>query len=463
MQASNASSQYINEKDQSIPQDVPLSKSNTGLIVVLALIGILLLSAAILIPIFVSKDKGKSPIINSNSTSTSTTTTPATTTTPTTTSTDNDSNSYTTNIGGTSVTYKTKNLISSDTTLNSGEYTSSESDETVFLITNGTLTLNPGVKVTKTGSSRRLQGPEEGGGTSDADSYSFYGINSAIVVLGSGKAVINGVTITTSSYGSNAVVATNGGTIDIKNSVISTEGDSSRGIHATYSGVITAENVTITTQGGSCANIATDRGEGTITATKMTLSTAGAGSPLIYSTGEITVSDSTGSSTGAQIVVVEGKNSVILTNCQFTATGVGNRNNVDKSGIMVYQSMSGDADTGTGTFEAHDSTLTILESSSVYDSAPMFFITNIEAIITLENTSTSFGSNVFMNATATDEWGNSGNNGGIVSLTVTEKAISGKLYADSSSSITFNHDSSMSDNDVTTEGDGNISVSTTGS
>ena len=385
-----------------------------------------------------------------------------------------DPTTYSAIINLTSIIYNTQYLILSDTTLDSGEYTSSGSDETVFFVANGTLTLNPGVKITKTGSSRRLEnitetsggpenitetsgGPEEGGGASNADNSS-YGINSAIVVLGGGKAVINGVTITTNSYGSNAVVAIDGGIIDIKNSVISTEGDSSRGLHALFLGVITAENVTITTQGGSCANIAIDRGEGTINATKMTLSTAGAGSPLIYSTGSITVSDSTGSSAGTQIVVIEGKNSVILKNCQFT--GVGSRKNVDKSAIMIYQSMSGDADIGTGTFEAHDSDLTILETSSPYSSAAMFFVTNIEAIITLENTRTSFGSNVFMNATATDEWGTSGSNGGTVDLTVTGKTISGKLYADSSSSITFKLDSSLSDADVTTEGDGNITVST---
>ena len=325
-------------------------------------------------------------------------------------------------------------MINSTITYNSGEFTSNDSDTTVFLVTDGgVLNLN-GVTITKTGSSsRRLQGQD-----SDSDKYSFYGINSAIVVLGTGKAYLNGITINTNSYGANAVVATNGGTVQINNSVISTEKDSSRGIHATYTGSIKADNVTISTKGGSCANIATDRGEGTIVASNMKLSTEGAGSPLIYSTGDITVSKSSGSSTGAQMVVVEGKNSVKLTNCVFNGTGIGNRNNVDKCGVMIYQSMSGDADTGTGSFQCSDSSLTII-NSSIYSSTPMFFVTNTEANVILSNTTTSFGSGIFLNASGTSEWGSTGSNGGKVTLNLTSTSVNGSIYADSSSYVIYNN------------------------
>ena len=42
---------------------------------------------------------------------------------------------------------------------------------------------------------------------------------------------------------------------------------------------------------------------------------------------------------------------------------VGNRNNVDKCGVMIYQSMSGDADVGKGSFESYNSSLTIIKST----------------------------------------------------------------------------------------------------
>ena len=66
---------------------------------------------------------------------------------------------------------------------------------------------------------------------------------------------------------------------------------------------------------------------------------------------------------------------------------------IDNCGVMIYQSMSGDANEGTGTFSATDSTLTISKKSKIYETSPMFFITNTDAVINLENTKLNYGSN----------------------------------------------------------------------
>jgi hypothetical protein len=97
--------------------------------------------------------------------------------------------------------------------------------------------------------------------------------------------------------------------------------------------------------------------------------------------------------------------------------------------------MSGDADTGTSTFNCKSSTMEILSTSSVYDSAPMFFITNTEAVISLENCTFTYGSNIFLDAEGTSEWGESGSNGGTVTLTLTNQNIEGDLVVDASSSL----------------------------
>ena len=172
-------------------------------------------------------------------------------------------------------------------------------------------------------------------------------------------------------------------------------------------------------------------------ADNMTLTTAGAGSPLIYSTGKITVTNSTGTATGAQIAVVEGKNSINLQGCEFEANGNGNRGNVDNAGVMIYQSMSGDASMGTGSFTATDSTLTVLEASSVYDKTPFFFITNTNATIDLTGTTISFsGDEHFISALGTAEWGRSGNNGGKVNISISETtATNTEIEVDSISSV----------------------------
>lgn len=339
------------------------------------------------------------------------------------------SGTITTTIDGKTVTYSAAYLVDGITaTIGSGTYESAIQDQVVFLVINGgKLTIKGDVTINDNGTT-------DGG---DGDNYDFYGTNSAIVVVGSkSSATIDGVTITTNAKGANAVFATNQGTIDIKNSTISTTKDKSRGLDATYSGNITADSVTISTKGGSCATLATDRGEGTVTATNMTLSTAGKGSPLIYSTGNITLTNSKGTSTGSQLVVIEGKNSATVKNSSLTASGIGNRNNVDNCGVMIYQSMSGDASVGSGTFTALDSSLTVDSTSSVYSTAPLFFITNTDAIINITNTELKYGSGSLISAKGTSEWGNSGSNGGKLTLTASNQTLSGIITTDSLSSVT---------------------------
>ena len=185
--------------------------------------------------------------------------------------------------------------------------------------------------------------------------------------------------------------------------------------------------------------MATDRGEGTVTCTGCTLSTEGAGSPLIYSTGDITVSKTTGTATGAQAVVIEGKNTAtVKESSNLKCNGNPNRKDVDKCGVMLYQSMSGDAASGTSTFNCDKSTIEIQSSSSVYSSAPMFFITNTQAKINLEECTFKYGSGVFLKAAGTSEWGSSGSNGGVVTLTLTNQDIEGDIVVDAYSSLTLN-------------------------
>ena len=59
----------------------------------------------------------------------------------------------------------------------------------------------------------------------------------------------------------------------------------------TGGGVTVAKNLTVNTSGRSSAAIRTDRGGGTVTVDGGTYTTNGLGSPSIYSTADITVSD----------------------------------------------------------------------------------------------------------------------------------------------------------------------------
>ena len=305
-------------------------------------------------------------------------------------------------------------------------YNSTNADENAILVKNGGKLTSDGATITK-----------ESGDSSNTESSDFSGVNSGLLVQENSTATVKNATIKTSAKGANAVFATGeNAKITISDSTIKTTGEaSSRGLDATYGGTIEADHVEITTQGGSCAAMATDRGEGIVTATNSKMETNGAGSPIIYSTGDITLTDSEGTANGAQITVVEGKNSATIENSKVTCSAAGNRGDVDIAGVMVYQSMSGDADEGTGNFTAKDSTLTISKDSKYYKTAPMFFVTNTNAVIDLQDTDLNFGSGVLLSAKGTSEWGNEGSNGGDVTFKATDQTLKGDIELDEISTL----------------------------
>lgn len=319
------------------------------------------------------------------------------------------------------------NTINDDKIL-TGTYTSENNDENTIIVNNGgNLSITDSI-ITKSGDATNIENSD------------FYGINSAILVQKDSIATIKNSKITTSAKGSNAIFATGeNAKISINNSTIETIGsNSSRGLDATYGGLIEADNITITTKGESSATLATDRGEGTIKVTNSNLTTNGKGSPIIYSTGDISIDNTTGVANSSQMVVIEGKNSATVNDSILTSSGTGNRNNVDKAGVMIYQSMSGDSIEGLGVFNSTNTSLTITEKSEVYKTAPMFFVTNTDAEINLTNTKLKYGSNILLSVVGTDEWGIKGENGGNVTMNTNNQTMSGRIIVDNISTLNIN-------------------------
>ena len=322
--------------------------------------------------------------------------------------------------------YSTYSYISKDTDVSEQTIESTEADQSA-------------VYITETVSLTNAKVHKNSGDASKTENSEFYGVNAALLVQG-GTLTMNGGEIITKVIGGNALVSTNEGVVDIEGTTITSTGErSARGLHATYGGVIVATSVTISTEGGSCATLATDRGEGTVRCIECNLSTKGAGSPLIYSTGNILAEKTQGTASGAQCVVVEGKNlGHIKDGSNFKCTAAPNRDNIDQCGVMIYQSMSGDAESGTSSFTCEDSTIEILESSEYYQTAPMFFITNTKSVIQLTNCNLILGSNIFMSIKGTNAWGKTGSNGGDVSLVLTNENIKGNFVIDNISTLTIN-------------------------
>lgn len=181
------------------------------------------------------------------------------------------------------------------------------------------------------------------GGGANTMQYDYSGSYSVSLTVGEDStAVIDGTDITASSSGSNGVFATDSGTALVNDTSIETMADNSRGLDATYGGTISANKITADTQGGHSAIVATDRGGGSISLADATLSTAGSGSPLLYSTGDIQVNNVSGTSSGSQIAGMEGLNTILIKDSTLESTVTGKTaSDPIANGIIIYQSTSG--------------------------------------------------------------------------------------------------------------------------
>ena len=321
--------------------------------------------------------------------------------------------------GSSNVSHSGATQLDQDATLSNQSYSSSSSDQNALLVSGGTVNLtNPIINKT---------------GDSDGDSSDFYGTNAAVFVYNDATLNITGGAIETNGAHANAVFAYGTGKINISDTKITTSSNNSGGIMVTGGGTLTASNLSVETSGNSSAAIRSDRGGGIITVNGGSYTANGTGSPAIYSTADISVKDATLTATASEGVVIEGLNSVTLESTTVTDTNNKlNGNSETYKNIFIYQSMSGDAETGTGSFTAKNSTF-------ITNKGDHFFITNTTAVINL--TSNKFTNNdstgVFLRA-QTGKWGNSGSNGGNVTLNATTQEIIGDIIIDNISSLNMN-------------------------
>ena len=335
------------------------------------------------------------------------------------------------NQSNSSIEYSSQKEITTSETITSGTYTSSTKDENAMLV-NGTEANISGITVTKTGDS-------DGG-----DSTSFYGTNSAILAKSGANLTLKNITVTTDATGANGVFcyggsattnnsSSDGTTVTISDSKITTTKDNSGGIMTTGGGTMKASNLEINTAGTSSAAIRTDRGGGTVTVDGGTYTTTGQGSPAIYSTADITVSNATLIAKASEGIVIEGKNSVTIDNVNLTDTNNKlNGQSTTYKNIFLYQSMSGDAADGTAEFTAKNSKITTNKGDS-------FYVTNTTATINLTNNTIVNNDTTgnFLRA-KTDSWGKSGSNGGNVTLNMTNQKATGNIVIGSVSTLVMN-------------------------
>lgn len=178
----------------------------------------------------------------------------------------------------------TANLIDTDGAYSGESYSSIGDDENALRIDGAEVSLTD-ITVDKTS-----------GSSSNTESGDFYGVNAALL-------------------------ATNGAQVTISNANVS-----------------------------SSAAIRSDRGGGIVTVDGGNYTSNGYNSPAVYSTADITVENAELTANHSEALVIEGKNSITLKDCVVSGNmsddkGTSSDENVHN--VMIYQSMSGDADVGT--------------------------------------------------------------------------------------------------------------------
>ena len=327
------------------------------------------------------------------------------------------------------ITYSGAAMISSADTQSGQNYSSSTSDESALLVSTSDDVTITDPTVTKSGDS-------DGG-----DNCNFYGLNAAVLVKDGTTTTITGGTITSDASGANGVfcyggnggqngVEGDGTTLIIRDTKIVTTGDGSGGIMTTGGGVTQAYNLDVTTSGQSSAAIRTDRGGGTVTVDGGTYTSNGLGSPAIYSTADITVSNATLVSNLSEGVCIEGLNSITLNNCDLTANNTKcNGNATFYDTIMIYQSMSGDAASGTSSF-------TMTGGSLTSKNGHVFHVTNTNAVITLSDvTITNEDADDILLSVCADGWSGGSNT---ATMNASSQKLSGAIKVGSDSTLTLN-------------------------
>lgn len=320
------------------------------------------------------------------------------------------------------------NTIEEDTTVSNETFSSTNDDENALRIVNATVELS-NINVNK-----------EAGASSNTEDGDFYGMNAGLLATDGANVTIDNATVNTSAQNGNGIFSYGSGTtVNVSNPVITTTADNSGGIQTTGGATTNASNLTVNTAGKSSAAIRSDRGGGIVNVEGGTYTTTGNNSPAAYSTAEINISDATLVAEDSEALVIEGQNSLNITNSNVTGNmsdTEGSSSAINVHNVMIYQSMSGDAEVGLSTFTMDGGTLIGLNGD-------MFYVTNTASTInlsnvTIDNQDTEANLMTISGNNASHGWGNAGANGAQVVVNADNQVLEGKIVVDTISTLTLN-------------------------
>ena len=319
--------------------------------------------------------------------------------------------------------YTAINEYIEDTTVSNETIESTGTDENAALISSGASVTLDNDTITRTSEDSK-------GG----DNSSFYGVGAAVLAT-DGTAYVKDGSVTTDAAGGAGLFAYGDGTVYASGTTVKTTQDTSGGVHVAGGGALYGWDLDVETNGESSAAIRSDRGGGTMVIDGGNYVSNGVGSPAIYSTADIAVSNASLTANGSEAVCIEGLNSIHLYDCDLT----GNMSDLDQNDntwtVILYQSMSGDSEVGNSTFQMDGGSLTS-------ENGGVFYTTNTESTITLNNVDINYNDDneFFLQCTGNTNqrgWGQSGVNGADCHFTGISQDMQGDVIWDSISDLDF--------------------------
>ena len=319
--------------------------------------------------------------------------------------------------------YTAANEYTEDTTVSNETIESTGTDENAALISSGASVTLDNDTITRTSEDSK-------GG----DNSSFYGVGAAVLAT-DGTAYVKDGSVTTDAAGGAGLFAYGDGTVYASGTIVKTTQDTSGGVHVAGGGTLYGWDLDVETNGESSAAIRSDRGGGTMVIDGGNYVSNGVGSPAIYSTADIAVSNATLTAKGSEAVCIEGLNSIHLYDCDLT----GNMSDLDQNDntwtVILYQSMSGDSEVGNSTFQMDGGSLTS-------ENGGVFYTTNTQSTITLNNVDINYNdeNEFFLQCTGNTNqrgWGQSGANGADCHFTGISQDMQGDVIWDSISDLDF--------------------------
>ena len=319
--------------------------------------------------------------------------------------------------------YTAVNEYTEDTTVSGETLESTGTDENAALISSGASVTLDNDTITRTSDS-----------STGGDNSSFYGVGAAVLAT-DGTAYVKDGSVTTDAAGGAGLFAYGDGTVYASGTTVKTTQDTSGGVHVAGGGTLYGWDLDVETNGESSAAIRSDRGGGTMVSDGGNYVSNGVGSPAIYSTADIAVSNASLTANGSEAVCIEGLNSIHLYDCDLT----GNMSDLDQNDntwtVILYQSMSGDSEVGNSTFQMDGGSLTS-------ENGGVFYTTNTESTITLSNVDINYNDDneFFLQCTGNTNqrgWGQSGANGADCHFTGISQDMQGNVIWDSISDLDF--------------------------